>query len=63
VPQDVQDSPVAETKPQSGRRQQIKRKKRAKPVPEGDGKLGTAKKPGPVKKLGTQSKATADGDA
>jgi hypothetical protein len=68
-PEDVQDSPVAETKPKSGQRQQPKRKKRAKTVPQGDGEPGPTKRPspvkktGPVKKLGTQQEATADGDA
>jgi len=68
-PEDVQDSPVAETKPKSGQRQQPRRKKRAKTVPQGDGQPGPTKRPspvkktGPVKKLGTQQEATADGDA
>jgi len=68
-PDDVQDSPVAETKPTSGQRQKPTRKKRAKPEPHGDGKPDPTKRPGPVKKvrpvkkLGTRPEATADGDA
>ena len=46
-PEEVHDDPGAETKPQSGQRQQPKRKKRAKPLPESEGNLGPAKKPGP----------------
>ena len=36
-PEDVQDTPPAETKPKSGQRQQPKRKNRAKPTSQGDG--------------------------
>jgi YidC/Oxa1 family membrane protein insertase len=36
-PEDVQDSPIAETKPKSGQRQQPKRKNRGKPRGQGDG--------------------------
>jgi YidC/Oxa1 family membrane protein insertase len=36
-PEDVQDSPVTETKPKSGQRQQPKRKNRAKPTGHSDG--------------------------
>jgi YidC/Oxa1 family membrane protein insertase len=39
--EDVQDTPILETKPQSGQRQQPKRKKRAKPTVQGDGNLGS----------------------
>jgi YidC/Oxa1 family membrane protein insertase len=35
-PEEVQDSPVTETQPQSGQRQQPKRKKRVKPTGQGD---------------------------
>src|SRR5665647_568634 len=49
-PEDVQDSPVAETKPKSGQRQQPTRKRRAKPTGQGGTKPGTtppgAKPPG-----------------
>jgi YidC/Oxa1 family membrane protein insertase len=50
-PDDIQDSPVTETKPKSGQRQQPKRKKRARPTKQGDGS------PGPT------PPATADGDS
>jgi YidC/Oxa1 family membrane protein insertase len=56
-PEEVQDGPVAQTTPKSGQRQQPKRKKRAKPLPQSN------RKPGPVKKPGTQPRATTDGDA
>jgi YidC/Oxa1 family membrane protein insertase len=36
-PDEVQDSPITETKPKAGQRQQPKRKKRAKPTGQGDG--------------------------
>ena len=36
-PENVQDSPISETKSQSGQRQQPKRKNRAKPTGQGDG--------------------------
>jgi len=49
-PEDVQDSPVAETKPKSGQRQQPTRKRRAKPTGQGGTKPSTtppgAKPPG-----------------
>ena len=48
---DVQDSPIADTKPKSGQRQQPKRKNRAKPAGQGDGS------PSPI------PPATADGEA
>jgi len=48
--EDVQDGPIAETKPKSGQRQQPKRKNRGKPAAQGDAKPGTtppdAKPPG-----------------
>jgi YidC/Oxa1 family membrane protein insertase len=46
---DIQDTPVADTKPKSGQRQQPKRKNRAKPVARADGAPGptpTTDKPG-----------------
>jgi YidC/Oxa1 family membrane protein insertase len=49
-PEDVQDTPAIETKPQSGQREQPKRKKRIKPTVQGGTKPGTtptgAKPPG-----------------
>ena len=36
-PEDVQDTPAADTKPKSGQRQQPKRKNRTKPTGQGDG--------------------------
>jgi YidC/Oxa1 family membrane protein insertase len=51
-PEAVQDSPITETKPKSGQRQQPKRKNRAKPTVQGDGPPGPKKPP-----------ATADGDS
>jgi YidC/Oxa1 family membrane protein insertase len=48
--EDVQDGPIAETKPKSGQRPQPKRKNRGKPAAQGDAKPGTtppgAKPPG-----------------
>jgi YidC/Oxa1 family membrane protein insertase len=48
--EDVQDSPAPETKPQTGQRQQPKRKKRVKPTGQGENRPGTtppgAKPPG-----------------
>jgi YidC/Oxa1 family membrane protein insertase len=61
-PEDVQDGPIAETKPKSGQRQQPKRKNRGKPAVQGDAKPGTtppdAKPPGtkpPAKPSGTSA--------
>jgi len=58
--EDVQDGPIAETKPKSGQRPQPKRKNRGKPAAQGDAKPGTtppgAKPPGakpPAKPSGT----------
>ena len=65
---DVQDSPVVETKPRSGQRQQPKRKKRVKPTGRADGETGPAQrprpvtKPSPVQKPGTKPLAAADGE-
>jgi YidC/Oxa1 family membrane protein insertase len=65
---DVQDSPIVETKPRSGQRQQPKRKKRVKPTGRADGETGPAQrprpvtKPSPVKKPGTKPLAAADGE-
>jgi YidC/Oxa1 family membrane protein insertase len=39
-PEDVQDSPPAETKSKSGQRQQPKRKNRGRPAGQGDGSVG-----------------------
>ena len=47
---DVQDSPVVETKRRSGQRQQPKRKKRVKPTGRADGETGPAQRPRPVTK-------------
>jgi len=62
-PKEVQDSAVTETKPQSGQRQQPKRKNRGKPVGQGDAKPGPAQRLGPVQKSVTKPLAAADGDA
>src|SRR5450631_1994720 len=74
-PEEIQDPPLADTKPTSGQRQQPKRKKRAKPTVQGDAKPGPAqgpastqrpgqgKKAAPVKKLGTIPPIPAEGDA
>jgi YidC/Oxa1 family membrane protein insertase len=62
----VQDSPIVETKPRSGQRQQPKRKKRVKPTGRADGETGPAQghrpvtKPSPVQKPGTKPLAAAD---
>jgi YidC/Oxa1 family membrane protein insertase len=73
-PEEVQDTPIADTKPKSGQRQQPKRKKRAKPAVQGDARPGPTqgpastqrpgpvKKPAPVKKLGTNPPAPAEGE-
>jgi YidC/Oxa1 family membrane protein insertase len=45
APEEAQDTPAPEAKPKSGQRQQPKRKKRAKPAVQGDGKQGP-KQPG-----------------
>ena len=55
-PADVQDSPVIETKPKSGQRQQPKRKNRGRPAGQGEGRPGTTPP-------GAKPPATADGDA
>jgi YidC/Oxa1 family membrane protein insertase len=74
-PEAVQDTPIADTKPKSGQRQQPKRKKRAKPAVQGDPRPGPTqgpaptqrpgpvKKPAPVNKLGAIPPAPAEGDA
>ena len=54
--EDVQDSPVTETKPRSGQRQQPKRKNRGRPAGQGEGRPGTTPP-------GAKPPATADGDA
>ena len=65
---DVQDSPVVETKPTSGQRQQPKRKNRVKPTGRADGVTGPSPKPrpvtkpSPVQKPGTKPLAAADGE-
>jgi len=61
-PAEIQDSPVAETKPESGQRQQPKRKNRGKPAGRADGKPGPIKRPGPVQKPGTKPVPAADSD-
>jgi len=74
--EETQDSPTTETKPQSGQRQQPKRKNRAKPVGQGDGSPGVKPpgvkppggkppgvKPPGVKPTGVKPPATADGDS
>ena len=70
-PSDGQDGPIAETKPQSGqrqqpKRQQPKRKNRAKPTGQGDGSPGAkppgAKPPG-AKPPGAKPPAATDGAA
>jgi YidC/Oxa1 family membrane protein insertase len=42
-PAEIQDTPVQDTKPKSGQRQQPKRKKRAKPTVQADGSSGPGK--------------------
>jgi YidC/Oxa1 family membrane protein insertase len=65
---DAQESPVVETRPKSGQRQQTKRKKRVKPMGRADGHTGPAQRPGqvtkasPVQKPVTKPLAGADGD-
>jgi YidC/Oxa1 family membrane protein insertase len=44
-PAEVQDTPVAETKPKSGQRQQPKAKKRARPSGQGDCKAAPTQEP------------------
>jgi YidC/Oxa1 family membrane protein insertase len=67
--EEVQDSAVIETKPQSGQRQQPKRKKRVKPTGQADGKPTAKQRPdsgpqsGVKKQSGVNPSATADGDA
>jgi YidC/Oxa1 family membrane protein insertase len=55
--EEVQDTPIAETKPKSGQRQQPKRKKRAKPAGQGDAK------PGPTREPDAKPLAAVDSDA
>ena len=68
-PEEIQDSAVIETKPQSGQRQQPKRKKRVKPTGQADGKPTVKQRPdsrqqsGVKKQSGVNPSATADGDA
>jgi YidC/Oxa1 family membrane protein insertase len=70
-PEDTPESPTTETKPQSGQRQQPKRKNRAKPVGQGDGSPGVKPpgvkppgvKPPGAKSPGVKPPATADGDS
>jgi YidC/Oxa1 family membrane protein insertase len=68
-PEEVQDSAVIETKPQSGQRQQPKRKKRVKPTRQADGKPTAKQRPdsrqqsGVKKQAGVNPSTTADGDA
>jgi YidC/Oxa1 family membrane protein insertase len=74
-PEAVQETPIEDTKPKSGQRQQPKRKKRAKPAVQGDlrpgptqgpaptQRPGPVKKPAPVNKLGAITSAPAEGDA
>jgi YidC/Oxa1 family membrane protein insertase len=76
--EDVQDTPIPDTKPKSGQRQQPKRKKRAKPAGQGDVKPGPTQQPDGRQPGGRQPggrqpagrpqpgakpSATADGDA
>lgn len=73
APEEVQDTPAADTRPKSGQRQQPKRKKRARPAGQGDGKTGatqqadgnlpTGKQPAGRLRPGAKPSATADGDA
>jgi YidC/Oxa1 family membrane protein insertase len=49
-PDEVQDTPTAETKPKSGQRQQPQRKKRVKPAGQGDSKPGPTQRPGQAQK-------------
>jgi YidC/Oxa1 family membrane protein insertase len=62
-PEDVQDTPIAETKPKSGQRQQPKRKKRVKPTGPAVGGTGPTNKPGPVQKPVAKPLPAADDDA
>ena len=71
--EEVQDTPPAETKPKSGQRQQPKRKKKARPTGQVDGKTGPTQQPGAPRqpgvaagsrqKPGVKPSGTADGDA
>ena len=67
--EEVQDTPVADTKPKSGQRQQPKRKQRVKPTGQADGKptptqqSGPRKQSGPKQKPGAKPPAPVDGDA
>jgi YidC/Oxa1 family membrane protein insertase len=56
APEEVQDTPVADTKPKSGQRQQPKRKKRVKPAVQGDGRQAPRKRD-------SKPPAAVDGDA
>jgi YidC/Oxa1 family membrane protein insertase len=70
--EDVQDTSITDTKPKSGQRQQPKRKKRPKPVGQGDGSPPRAKPPGAkptgtkppgAKPAGVKPPSTAEGDS
>ena len=73
--EEIQDTPIVDTKPKSGQRQQPKRKKRVKPTTQGENRTGPTQQPGQPKKSGqakqqsAQQKpgatpsAAADGDA
>jgi len=50
--EDVQDTPIADAKPQSGQRQQPKRKKRVKPTGQPDGRTSTTRQPSQPKQQG-----------
>jgi YidC/Oxa1 family membrane protein insertase len=62
-PAEVQDTPIAETKPKSGQRQQPKRKKRAKPAGQGDGKPGLTQQPDGRQSGGRQPAGRSQPDA
>jgi YidC/Oxa1 family membrane protein insertase len=60
--EEVQDTPAIESKPESGQRQQPKRKNRGKPAGRADGRPGPAKGPGPAQKPGAKPVPAADND-
>jgi len=60
--EEVQDTPITETKPKSGQRLQPKRKNRRKPVGRGEATPGPTQRLGPVRKRGTKPLAAAEGD-
>jgi len=62
-PENVQDTPIAETKPTSGQRQQPKRKKRVKPTGPAVGGTGPTNRPGSVQKPVTRPLSATDDDA